>query len=247
MLEYARQLGDKAGAGGGMTFVQGDMADFAIPGLEGRLDAAVCLLGTFSHMLTNDQAVGCFSSVTRHLRPGGMFLLELAHPGGLPGGGGRGRRTGQRGAGGGGFVLPIPNTSVHHALNTALHPTKPGDLFDGSLLIGDEGGEMWEVESATLGSKLMVEWGAEGDDFDPATQVLSRTVVVNRLQGEDVGEAVHESRVRQRSFTLQELDLLGRLAGLRLRGSYGDLSLEVGLTHEDAYRLVAVFVKDKGV
>lgn len=41
------------------------------------------LLGTFSHMTTNDQAVGAFRSIAKHLRPGGMLLLELAHPGGL--------------------------------------------------------------------------------------------------------------------------------------------------------------------
>jgi hypothetical protein len=122
----------------------------------------------------------------------------------------------------------------------------PGDLFDGSLLIGDDGGEMWEVDSAVAGGKLLVEWGAAGDDFDPETQVLARTVSVCRLEGGEAGEELHESRVRQRAFTLQELDLLGRLAGLRLAGVYGDLSLKVGLTHEDAYRLVACFVNTAG-
>lgn len=196
MLDYARQLAEKEGAD--VTFVQGDMADFSIQGLEGSFDAAICLLGTFSHMTTNDQAVSSFSCISRHLRPGGMFLLELAHP---------------------------------------------GDLFDGTLIIGDEGGEMWEVESASQGTKLLVEWGAHGDDFDPATQVLSRTVAVNRLDGQDTSDCIHESKVMQRSFTLQELDLLGRLTGLVLRGAYGDLDLKVGLRHEDAYRLVACFVK----
>jgi len=82
MLEYARQLAEKAGVGSGAAFVQGDMADFEPPGEgEGRLDAAVCLLGTFSHMTTNDKAVGCFRSLARCLRPGGLLLLELAHPG----------------------------------------------------------------------------------------------------------------------------------------------------------------------
>ena len=63
------------------------------------------------------------------------------------------------------------------------------------------------------------------------------------MEGDTLGPAVHESVVLQRAFTLQELELLGRLAGLRLAASYGDLSLKVGLSHEDAYRLVAVFVK----
>jgi hypothetical protein len=32
-------------------------------------------------MTTNDDAVACFTCVSSHLRPGGMLLLELAHPG----------------------------------------------------------------------------------------------------------------------------------------------------------------------
>jgi len=45
-----------------------------------------------------------------------------------------------------------------------------GDLFDGTLLVGDAGVEMWEVERPS-GGKLMVEWGTEGDMFDPLKQV----------------------------------------------------------------------------
>lgn len=138
---------------------------------------------------------------------------------------------------------PLPAALPQNASVPTMHP---GDLFDGSLLIGDDGGEMWEVDSAVAGGKLLVEWGAAGDDFDPETQVLARTVSVCRLEGGEAGEELHESRVRQRAFTLQELDLLGRLAGLRLAGVYGDLSLKVGLTHEDAYRLVACFVNTAG-
>lgn len=196
MLAHARREAEAASAD--VAFLQGDMADFAVEGMESRLDLVLSLLGTFSHMTTNAAAVGAFTSVARHLRPGGMLLLELAHP---------------------------------------------GDLFDGSLVISDEGGEMWEVESASRGVKLLVEWGAEGDDFDPATQILRRTVSVSRLEDGAAGELLHESVVPQRAFTLQEIDLLGRLAGLALVGAYGDLDLGVGLGHEDAYRLVACLVK----
>ncbi|KAI8470291.1 MAG: S-adenosyl-L-methionine-dependent methyltransferase [Monoraphidium minutum] len=196
MLRYAARLAGEAGAE--LAFIQGDMADFEIEGMEGQLDLAACLLGTFSHMVTNDQAVAAFTCIAKHLRPGGVLLLELAHP---------------------------------------------GDLFDGGLVIGDEGGEMWDAESRSLGCKLLIEWGADGDDFDPATQVMRRSVAVCKLEGGEPGELVHASVVAQRAFTLQELDLLGRIAGLQLARAYGDLSLGVGLGHEDAYRLVAAFVK----
>lgn len=41
----------------------------------------ICMLGTLSHMLDNQQASACFQHVSKHLRPGGLFVLELAHPG----------------------------------------------------------------------------------------------------------------------------------------------------------------------
>lgn len=66
-------------------------------------------------------------------------------------------------------LLVAPAGTADPARRTSS-PLAAGDLFDGSLLIGDEGGEMWEVESASQGGKLLVEWGAEGDDFDAATQ-----------------------------------------------------------------------------
>lgn len=52
-----------------------------VQGMEGRFDLVVCLLGTFSHMLDNKQAAAAFRQVAKHLRPGGLFVLELAHPG----------------------------------------------------------------------------------------------------------------------------------------------------------------------
>ena len=50
-------------------------------GMEAQLDAVLCLLGTFSHMTTNDMAAAAFRCAAAHLRPGGLLLLELAHPG----------------------------------------------------------------------------------------------------------------------------------------------------------------------
>lgn len=50
-------------------------------GMEGKFDMVVCLLGTLSHMVDNRQAAAAFKQAARHLRPGGLLLLELAHPG----------------------------------------------------------------------------------------------------------------------------------------------------------------------
>ncbi|KAF8071206.1 hypothetical protein HT031_001289 [Scenedesmus sp. PABB004] len=193
MLDYAAGKAAAAGvAGPRFTAVQADMAAFDLPGLAGRLDMAVCLLGTLSHMLDNAAAASCFAAVARHLRPGGLFVVELAHP---------------------------------------------GDLFDGSLLLQDTGAEMWEVDRE--GRQLMVMWGTDVDDFDPHTQVLRRTVSIHGMtKGGEVGECLLEEVVPWRHFTAQEVDLLATLAGLEVVGTYGDLDLGVGLTHEDAFRLV---------
>ena len=43
----------------------------------------MCLLGTFSHMLDNERAMAAFRTIADHLRPGGLLVLELAHPGDL--------------------------------------------------------------------------------------------------------------------------------------------------------------------
>ena len=41
----------------------------------------LCLLGTLTHCLDNSAALRAFASVAQALRPGGIVVLELAHPG----------------------------------------------------------------------------------------------------------------------------------------------------------------------
>eukprot|EP00879_Flechtneria_rotunda_P020693 GHRR01021778.1.p2 GENE.GHRR01021778.1~~GHRR01021778.1.p2 ORF type:complete len:166 (+),score=42.54 GHRR01021778.1:1026-1523(+) len=159
--------------------------------MEGQFDLVVCLLGTLSHMLDNRQAAACFQHVAKHLRPGGLFILEVAHP---------------------------------------------GDLFDGSLLLQDTGAEMWEVDRP--GRKLMVVWGTDMDNFDLETQVLQRTVSIHTMRNEQMDQCLLEEVVPYRQFTAQEIDLLATIAGMEVVGIYGDLNLQVSLTHEDAFRMV---------
>jgi|ERR1035437_145118 SAM-dependent methyltransferase len=75
MLQVARDrfalYGDR------VTLLQGDMRHFD---LERRFDLAVIGLNTFMHMLTIDDQVSALESIYRHLRPGGILLLDLANP-----------------------------------------------------------------------------------------------------------------------------------------------------------------------
>lgn len=81
MLAFAQQ---QAPDTAGLTFTQGDMTALDIPALQQQpADMALVLLGTFSHLLENEQAVACMQSVGKHLKQGGLLVLELAHPGEL--------------------------------------------------------------------------------------------------------------------------------------------------------------------
>lgn len=79
MLAYAQQ---QAQGTAGLTFTQGDMTALDIPALQQQpADMALVLLGTFSHLLENEQALACMQRVGKHLKQGGLLVLELAHPG----------------------------------------------------------------------------------------------------------------------------------------------------------------------
>eukprot|EP00200_Dunaliella_tertiolecta_P003759 CAMPEP_0202358214 /NCGR_PEP_ID=MMETSP1126-20121109/11958_1 /ASSEMBLY_ACC=CAM_ASM_000457 /TAXON_ID=3047 /ORGANISM="Dunaliella tertiolecta, Strain CCMP1320" /LENGTH=327 /DNA_ID=CAMNT_0048951305 /DNA_START=70 /DNA_END=1054 /DNA_ORIENTATION=- len=209
MLAYAADNARRRGAAsqldaGKLRFVQGDMCSFRAPNLlagSGGFDMVTCLLGTFSHLLDNTQALQAFSCIHNALNPGGLFVLELSHP---------------------------------------------GDLFDGSLILDETRKEMWEVEKTKNGSKLLVEWGDETDNFDPVTQVIERLVCITEFKGQSGEEIVVEDHVPARQFTAQEVDLLARATGLEVVELYGDMEQGVSLTHEEAYRLVAVLRKSHG-
>ncbi|GIL89545.1 hypothetical protein Vretimale_1894 [Volvox reticuliferus] len=194
MLTFARanvaKLGARAQA---VELLEGDMASFDLS--HKSFDMVVCLLGTFSHILDTQQAISCFRRVSEHLRPGGLFVLEMAHP---------------------------------------------GDLFDGTLITGESGKEVWE--QPYNGGKIFVEWGDSLDNFDPVTQILYRTVTISVFRGDEVVDSVDEV-IAQRQYTVRELELLAGMTGFETQALYGEMQLNVDLEHEDAYRLVAVYKK----
>ncbi|MEW5306851.1 MAG: hypothetical protein WDW36_009289 [Sanguina aurantia] len=194
MLQHAEAKAKRArlSASVTMSFVQGDMSDMGDSCGGQRFDMVICLLGTFSHMTTNAAAGKCFGEVARHLSPGGVFILELSHP---------------------------------------------GDLFDGTFILGDGGKEVWEVPHGER--KVLVEWGAEFDNFDPVTQVIDRTVSINVFKGEVLEDSLEEV-VQYRQFTVQEIDMLATAHGMKIDGLYGEMRLDVDLSHEEAYRMVMV-------
>jgi hypothetical protein len=101
----------------------------------------------------------------------------------------------------------------------------------------------WDAEHAD-GSRLLVQWGAPGDAFDPLTQTLQRTVSVDVQQAGPslLGMPSFVSDVvATRLFTALELELLAQGAGLQLLQVSGELGDDVSAADGEADRLVLVF------
>jgi SAM-dependent methyltransferase len=60
-----------------LTVVEADMRDFRIPR---QFDLAITMLNSLCHLLTLDDLLAHLSSVARHLAPGSLYVIELAHP-----------------------------------------------------------------------------------------------------------------------------------------------------------------------
>ncbi len=72
------RAGDMAAAAGvSLTVVRADMRDFAFPC---QFDLAITMLNSLCHLMTLDDLLGHLACVARHLAPGGLYIVELAHP-----------------------------------------------------------------------------------------------------------------------------------------------------------------------
>jgi SAM-dependent methyltransferase len=75
MCARARELATATGIG--LTVVQADMRDFSI----GRqFDLAITMLNSLCHLLTLDDLLQHLSCLARQVAPGGLYIMELAHP-----------------------------------------------------------------------------------------------------------------------------------------------------------------------
>ena len=64
-------------AGQDLAVVEADMRDFAI---SDRFDLAVTMLNSACHLFTLDDLLAHLTAVAAHLVPGGLYVVELAHP-----------------------------------------------------------------------------------------------------------------------------------------------------------------------
>jgi ubiquinone/menaquinone biosynthesis C-methylase UbiE len=77
MLEVARRKAVAEGLADLITFVEGDMREFA---LEGRFNLAFVAINSFMHLLTTDDQLAALACIRRHLNPGGLLLVDLFNP-----------------------------------------------------------------------------------------------------------------------------------------------------------------------
>ncbi len=81
MCAYA--AGQAKAAGLELNVAEADMRDFRITGPDGgqtRFDLAITMLNSVCHLLTLDDLVNHLSAVSAQLTPGGLYIVELAHP-----------------------------------------------------------------------------------------------------------------------------------------------------------------------
>jgi SAM-dependent methyltransferase len=69
--EAAGQVGSR------IRFLEADMRSYDLP--EKGFDAAVCLFDSIGYLQTNEAIVSAFSATHRHLRSGGLLVLEFWH------------------------------------------------------------------------------------------------------------------------------------------------------------------------
>src|SRR5215471_19197169 len=60
-----------------LDVVEADMRDFVIPD---RFDLAITMLNSACHLFTLDDLLAHLTAVAAHLEPGGLYVVELAHP-----------------------------------------------------------------------------------------------------------------------------------------------------------------------
>jgi len=60
-----------------LSVVEADMRDFSIPS---RFDLAITMLNSLCHLFTLDDLLAHLAAVAAHVQPGGLYIVELAHP-----------------------------------------------------------------------------------------------------------------------------------------------------------------------
>eukprot|EP00579_Thalassiosira_antarctica_P014411 CAMPEP_0201944348 /NCGR_PEP_ID=MMETSP0903-20130614/52921_1 /ASSEMBLY_ACC=CAM_ASM_000552 /TAXON_ID=420261 /ORGANISM="Thalassiosira antarctica, Strain CCMP982" /LENGTH=399 /DNA_ID=CAMNT_0048487315 /DNA_START=171 /DNA_END=1367 /DNA_ORIENTATION=- len=213
------ELGVPGGRRDDFVYVNGDMRSVG-DSTNTSFDTAWLLLGSASHLLTNNDVIACLSSVNSVLKSGGTVVIELPHP----------RETFSMGeCTRNGWTVPL----VEDDMDGDGEEKEYGEL---NIVWGEEGDDfdpVLQIRHFTVGLELTVN-NIEDIPKDEATSPLF-------LQMSKEGKTKVKEIVPMRLFTLQEIDALARCAGFELIAKYGALAEDVSIEDEDgAFRMVCV-------
>jgi SAM-dependent methyltransferase len=78
MCAYAAAQAKAAGLE--LDVVEADMRDFTIETIQGHFDLAITMLNSLCHLYTLDDLLAHLTAMAAHQAPGGLYIVELAHP-----------------------------------------------------------------------------------------------------------------------------------------------------------------------
>jgi len=235
MVKYGSENADaELGSAGGrredFSYVCGDMRNImeAVNGSglakNVHFDTAWLLLGSMQHLLTNDDIIACFQSISSSLQPGGTVVIELPHP----------RETFSMGeCTKNGWKVPLVEEVDDNGTEKEY-----GEL---SMVWGDEDDEfdpITQVRQFTVSMELSIK--------DPSDIPQDLNISPSFQQMTEDGKTKLKEIVPLRLFTLQEIDVLARCAGFELVAKYGALDDNISIDdEEEAFRMVCVLRNSK--
>jgi SAM-dependent methyltransferase len=80
-IELSKAMAARLGAKPGGEDIGVTIGDFASTPIEGAFSLAYLVFNTIMNLTTQEAQVECFRNVSRHLEPGGCFVIEVGVPG----------------------------------------------------------------------------------------------------------------------------------------------------------------------
>lgn len=224
MINYARETAQAMGLDDKVKFALADMTDPAgfHAALTEKVDGAAIMLGTLSHCLDNASAIQTLHNIAECVKVGGVLVVELGHP----------RDIFQGSFCSDGFV-------------ECWEVSESGEVdFAEDESDSEDDDQNEDPSPAKDELRVMVEYGREGDCFDVDRQILHRTVGMSLFDPDATLLSSNVETVQQRQFTLQEMDLLAKATGWEVASVWGDLSFDVPLDADEAYRMVVILKRN---
>ena len=205
-----------------------------------QVDVIAMLLGTISHLLTNEAAIRCFRAAAAAVKPGGLFVVELASPDDMFDGAFLlGDAWDATSADGQQLVVNYGKEGDEFGpISQACAAAPPCGCLEQGLQV------LYGLDCGLLAQPSVVVILSWRGDALLHLQVVQRSVQIDEMGADQsVKSCLLEETVPQRLYTYQEVDLLGRMTGFEIVGTHGALDMTVGVDSEDSYALVVCFRK----